>query len=60
MFQDLNKYGSDFDISDKSKIKANIFEKNERMKKVVSYTPVLSAYYLPCSFGVTSDKYTKV
>ena len=54
------KYGTDFDVSDKSKIKAYTFEKSERMKKVVSNTPGPGAYYLPCSFGVTSDKYSKV
>ena len=54
------KYGTDFDVSDKTKNKANTFEKSERMKKVVSNTPGPGAYYLPCSFGVTSDKYTKV
>ena len=54
------KYGTDFDVSDKTKIKANTFEKSERTKKVVSNTPGPGAYYLPCSFGDTSDKYTKV
>jgi hypothetical protein len=54
------EYGTDFDVSNKSKIKANTFEKSERMKKPVSNTPGPGAYYLPCSFGVTSDKWSKV
>ena len=54
------EYGTDFDVSNKSKIKANTFEKSERMKKPVNNTPGPGAYYLPCSFGVTSDKLSKV
>ena len=54
------EYGTDFDVSNKSKIKANTFEKSERMKKPVNNTPGPGAYYLPCSFGVTSDKWSKV
>ena len=54
------EYGTDFDVSNKSKIKANTFEKSERMKKTVNNTPGPGAYYLPCSFGVTSDKWAKV
>ena len=54
------EYGTDFDVSNKSKIKANTFEKSERMKKTVNNTPGPGAYYLPCSFGVTSDKWSKV
>ena len=54
------EYGTDFDVSNKTKIKASTFEESERMKKVVNNTPGPGAYYLPCSFGLTSDKYTKV
>ena len=54
------EYGTDFDVSNKSKIKANTFEKSERMKLAINNTPGPGAYYLPCSFGVTSDKWTKV
>ena len=54
------EYGTDFDVTNKSKIKANTFEKSERMKKVTNNTPGPGAYYLPCSFGVTSDKWSKV
>ena len=54
------EYGTDFDVSNKRKIKANTFEKSERMKKTVNNTPGPGAYYLPCSFGVTSDKWAKV
>ena len=57
------EYGTDFDVSNKSKIKANTFEKSERMKKKENNTPGPGAYYIPCSFGVTSDgsgKFTKV
>ena len=54
------EYGTDFDVSNKSKIKANTFEKSERMKKTVNNTPGPGTYYLPCSFGVTSDKWSKV
>ncbi len=57
------EYGTDFDVSNKTKIKANTFEKSERMPKVVNKNPGPGAYYIPCSFGVTSDnsgKFTKV
>jgi hypothetical protein len=54
------EYGTDFDVSNKSKIKANTFEKSERMKLAINNTPGPGAYYLPCSFGVTSDKWAKV
>ena len=54
------EYGTDFDVSNKNKIKANTFQKSERMPKVVSITPGPGAYYLPCSFGVTSSNYTRV
>ena len=54
------EYGTDFDVSNKSKIKANTFEKSERMKLAINNIPGPGAYYLPCSFGVTSDKWTKV
>ena len=52
--------GTDFDVSNKSKIKANTFEKSERMKKVVNNTPGPGAYHIPCSFGVTSSNYAKI
>ena len=54
------EYGTDFDVSNKSKIKANTFQKSERMPKVANNTPGPGAYYLPCSFGVTSNNYSKV
>ena len=60
------EYGTDFDVTNKSKIKAKTFEKSERMPKIVSNTPGPGAYYVPCSFGVTPDyqgidrKFTKV
>ena len=55
------EYGTDFDVSNKNKIKANTFEKSERMKKVANNTPGPGAYYLPCSFGVGIDgKFSKV
>ena len=54
------EYGTDFDVSNKSKIKANTFEKSERMKLAINNTPGPGAYYLPCSFGVTPDKWAKV
>ena len=49
------EYGTDFDVSNKSKIKANTFEKSQRMPKTVNNTPGPGAYYLPCSFAVNSD-----
>jgi hypothetical protein len=60
------EYGTDFDVTNKSKIKANTFEKSERMPKIVNNTPGPGSYYVPCSFGVIPDyqginrKYTKV
>lgn len=60
------EYGSDFDVSNKTRIKANTFEKSPRMPKIASYTPGPGAYYVPCSFGVIPDyqginrKFTKV
>jgi len=57
------EYGTDFDVSNKTKIKAKTFEKSERMPKVVNKNPGPGAYYIPCSFAVTSDnsgKFTKV
>ena len=50
---------SEFDISDKSKIKANTFEKSARMKENKSITPGPGSYYIPCSFGVVAD-YEKI
>jgi hypothetical protein len=49
------EYGTDFDVRDKNKIKANTFQKSQRMPKIVNNTPGPGAYHLPCSFGVTSD-----
>ena len=49
------EYGTDFDVRDKHKIKANTFQKSERMPKIDNKTPGPGAYYVPCSFGVTSD-----
>ena len=57
------EYGTDFDVSNKNKIKAKTFEKSERMPKVVNNTPGPGAYYLPCSFGVApgvDSKFSKV
>ena len=57
------EYGTDFDVSNKTKIKASTFQKSERMPKVVNKTPGPGAYYVPCSFGVSSDyqgKFSKV
>jgi hypothetical protein len=60
------EYGTDFDVSNKSKIKANTFQKSERMTKIKNNNPGPGAYYLPCSFGVVPDyqgvdsKYRKV
>ena len=58
---------SEFDVSDKSKIKANTFEKSPRMKENKNLTPGPGSYYIPCSFGVVADyekmqenKYKKV
>lgn len=50
---------SEFDVSNKSKIKANTFSKSERMKTEKIVTPGPGAYHLPCSFGVVAD-YEKV
>ena len=46
---------SEFDVSDKSKIKANTFEKSPRMKENKNLTPGPGSYYIPCSFGVVAD-----
>lgn len=54
------EYGTDFDVSNKTKIKANTFEKSERMPKITNKTPGPGAYYIPCSFGVATGKFTKV
>ena len=54
------EYGTDFDVSNKTKIKANTFEKSERMPKFTNKTPGPGAYYIPCSFGVATGKFTKV
>lgn len=54
------EYGTDFDVSDVKKIKANTFQKSERMKTIENKTPGPGAYYLPCSFGVIDGKYSKV
>ncbi len=54
------QYGTDFDVSNKNKIKANTFEKGERMPKITNKTPGPGAYYIPCSFGVATGKFTKV
>jgi len=57
------EYGTDFDVTNKRKIKANTFEKSERMPKVSNNTPGPGAYYIPCSFGVNNTyhgKYSKV
>lgn len=54
------QYGTDFDVSNKTKIKANTFEKSERMPKITNKTPGPGAYYIPCSFGVATGKFTKV
>lgn len=52
--------GTDFDVSNKTKIKANTFEKSERMPKITNKNPGPGAYYIPCSFGVATGKFTKV
>jgi hypothetical protein len=54
------EYGTDFDVSNKTKIKANTFEKSERMPKTTNNNPGPGAYYIPCSFGVATGKFTKV
>ena len=54
------EYGTDFDVSNKNKIKANTFQKSDRMPKIVSNTPGPGAYHVPCSFGVTANNYTKI
>ena len=54
------EYGTDFDVSNKTKIKANTFEKSERMPKITNKTPGPGAYYIPCTFGVATGKFTKV
>lgn len=46
---------SEFDVSNKSKIKANTFSKSERMQNRKTITPGPGAYYLPCSFGNVPD-----
>ena len=46
---------SEFDVSNKSKIKAATFSKSERMKDNRTITPGPGAYHLPCSFGVVPD-----
>lgn len=44
---------SEFDVSEKSKIKTHTFSKTARMKKKVSDTPGPGSYHLPCSFANT-------
>ena len=53
----FNKYNikSEFDVSDKNKIKGCTFSKTERMQKIKNITPGPGSYYVPCSFGVVPD-----
>ena len=48
-------FKSEFDVSNKEKIKAITFPKSKRMEDIKNLTPGPGAYHLPCSFGVVAS-----
>ena len=48
-------FKSEFDVSNKEKIKAITFPKSKRMEDIKNQTPGPGTYHLPCSFGVVAS-----